>query len=272
MLDFVQRGVTNAEIAQFGEQGFFTSSLLAGHSLGAVQDAVDRLWNEAGKRFDADQSWLANALINGVHKDSAVIRDLLYRNPLVDVMTRIIGPNVKAASNQLAFKHPTEKARVEKGDGQIFDWHQDNGYGPLTPENNVTVWVALDDVTLESGCLWIIPGSHRDGLVAHSASRESERIARVKNAERAIPVPLAAGACVVFHGSLLHMSKGNHSGRIRRAYFCRYADANAIEIKTGKPRVGKLLRGVSRFREVTECSELVCHPDASELQHLIHGR
>jgi Phytanoyl-CoA dioxygenase (PhyH) len=262
MIEFIQHRISEAEIVRFREEGFFTSPLLADSSLAAVQGEVDRLWSEAGKRFDADQSWLANALINGVHKDSAVIRDALYGNPLVDVMTRLIGLNVKAASNQLAFKQP--------GDTRAFDWHQDNGYGPLTPEDNVTVWLALDDVTLENGCLWVIPGSHKDGLIEHGAARESERIAQVKDVDRAVAVPMRAGEALVFHGSLLHMSKGNHTDRIRRAYFCRYADADAIEIKTGLPRIGKLLRGASQFREVTECSELVCHPAASELQDQIH--
>lgn len=266
MLDFIRREVSHAEIAQFGEQGCFTYQLPAGPWLRAVQDEANRLWAEAGKRFRPDQSWLANALINGVHRDSAVIRDALYRNPLVDVMTQLIGPNVKAASNQLAFKHP-----IEGGDERVFDWHQDNGYGPLAPEDNVTVWPALDDTTLENGCLWVIPGSHQDGLTEHGAARESERIARVKNADQAVAVPMHAGEALVFHGSLLHMSRGNHTGSIRRAYFCRYADADTIEVRAGLPGIGQLLRGVSRFREVTECSELVCHPAASGLQEKIHS-
>ncbi|MGH9843670.1 MAG: hypothetical protein ACREEM_33455, partial [Blastocatellia bacterium] len=83
MLRFTERQVGDAEIAQFHEQGFFTYELLAGASLKAAQDEADRLWAGAGKCFDENQSWLANALINGVHKDSAVIREAFYRNPLV---------------------------------------------------------------------------------------------------------------------------------------------------------------------------------------------
>ena len=188
MLEFIRREVSHPEIAQFGEQGFFTYQLLAGSWLRAVQHEADRLWAEAGKRFSPGQSWLANALINGVHRDSAAIRDVLYRDPLVDVMTRLIGPNVKAASNQLAFKHP-----IAGGDGRVFDWHQDNAYGPLLPEDNLAVWLALDNMSLENGCLWVIPGSHQDGLTEHGAARESERIARAKNADRAVAVPVRSG-------------------------------------------------------------------------------
>jgi hypothetical protein len=82
---------------------------------------------------------------------------------------------------------------------------------------------------------------------------------------------MRAGECAIVHGSLLHMSKGNVTDRMRRAYFFRYADADAIEVLTGRPRIGRLLRGESRFREVTECSELVCQPDATE-KHGLPGR
>lgn len=256
MLRFSDSEIGDGKIAGFREQGFFTCELLAGESLAAVRAEVDRLWSSANKHYDPGQSWLKNSLINGVHKESAVMREVLYRNPLIDVMTRLIGPNIKAASNQLAFKQP--------GDARAFDWHQDNGYGTLAPELNVTCWLALDDVTEENGCLWVIPGSHKRGLIGHDAERESERVARIEDAERAAPVLMRAGECLVFHGSLLHMSKGNHANKIRRAYFFRYADADAVEVKTGQPRIGKLLRGTSKFSEVSECPETVCHPAANE--------
>lgn len=256
MLQFIQREVSEAEIEQFRAQGFFTYQLLAGESLRVVQDEADRLWSLANKQYDAGESWNANAIINGVHKDSAVMRELMYRNPLVDAMTQLIGPNVKAASNQLVFKHA--------GDANAYHWHQDNGFGPLAPENNVTCWIALDDTHEQNGCLWLIPGSHTRGILEHAASRGRERIAQGVDEAQAVAVPMRAGAGVVFHGSLLHTSKGNHTDRLRRACFFRYADADAIEVKTGRPRIGKLLRGQSRFREVTECSELVCQPDATE--------
>jgi hypothetical protein len=123
MLEFVNHKPTEAEIAHYNEHGFALCPLLAGAPLKAVQTEADRLWALANKQYDAAQSWNANAIINGVHKDSVVMRELIYRSPLVDLMTRLIGPNVKAASNQLVFKHA--------GDNNPYHWHQDNGFGPL---------------------------------------------------------------------------------------------------------------------------------------------
>jgi Phytanoyl-CoA dioxygenase (PhyH) len=256
MLQFIHRPLIEAEIDRFRDQGFLIRPLLDGGSLIDIQAEADRLWALANRRYDENESWNANAIVNGVHKDSPLMRELMYFNPLVDDMTRLIGPNVKAASNQLVFKHP--------GDLNAYHWHQDNGFGPLDPENNVTCWVALDATDERNGCLWVIPGSHRDGVVEHRESRGRERIALGVDEHRATPVRLKAGECVVFHGNLLHMSKGNNGDQMRRAYFFRYADADAIEVKTSRPRIGMLLRGTSRFREVRECSELVCQPDATE--------
>ena len=256
MLEFTTHQPFEVEIAPYKEQGFALCPLLAGASLEAVQREAGRLWALANKRYDAGQSWNANAIINGVHKDSAVMRELMYHSPLVDLMTRLIGPNVKAASNQLVFK--------QAGDNNSYHWHQDNGFGPLDPQDNVTCWIALDDTHERNGCLWVLPGSHHGGRVEHVASRGRERIARVADESGARPLPMRAGECVIFHGNLLHTSKGNDTDRVRRAYFFRYADADAIEVLTGRPRIGKLLRGASRFREVTECPETVCQPDATE--------
>jgi hypothetical protein len=256
MLEFNPLTIAEEDFAQYEAQGFLLFPLLAGASLQLVQHEADRLWALANKQYDAAQSWNANAIINGVHKDSAVMREVMYRNPLVDAMTHLIGPNVKAASNQLVFKHA--------GDNNPYHWHQDNGFGPLDPDNNVTCWIALDDTHEYNGCLWVLPGSHQQGVLEHTASRGRERIAAIADESAAIPLPMKAGECVVFHGNLLHTSKGNTTDKLRRAYFFRYADADAIEVLTGRPRIGKLLRGESRFAEVRNCSELVCQPEATE--------
>ena len=72
---------------------------------------------------------------------SPLIRDIHYRSPLVDAMTHMIGPNIKAASDQLTFKQP--------GDDSPLQWHQDNGYGTLKPDNSISCWLALGDEPLD---------------------------------------------------------------------------------------------------------------------------
>jgi ectoine hydroxylase-related dioxygenase (phytanoyl-CoA dioxygenase family) len=174
-----------------------------------------------------------------------VIRRYYFDGPLVDLAEGLIGPNIKGAATQLSFKM--------RGNTQRVPWHQDNGYGQLDPPNSITTLTALEDSDEENGCLWIVPGSHREGLLATYAHGEGDRDIDVRpDVSRAIPVPLRAGEALMIHSLMLHSSQGNRSPhRDRRLLFMRYADADAIEVyRAGRPRLGKLLRGVTRFPEV----------------------
>lgn len=258
MLKFNYRQLTELEVEQYHEQGYFLyGSVVEPEEVSILQAEANRLWDASRKDFDSEASWNQNALLNGVHKESELMREIMYRSPLVDVMTQVISPNIKAASNQLVFKHA--------GDHRPYDWHQDNGFGPLEPDTTISCWMALDDIHEQNGCLWIIPESHKNGRLEHRAERNRERIAVVENEEIAVPVLLKPGECIFFHGDLLHKSKGNSTDKVRRAFFFRYADADSIETLTGNPRIGKLLRGVSKFPEVTNCSELVCQPSKNDV-------
>lgn len=261
MLNFIDRKLSPREVAQYEERGYLNfGQVVAQESLDRLQAEADRIWVSINRGYQKEASWNQNALVNGVHKESAELRDVLYRSALPDAMTQLIGPNVKLASNQLVFKQP--------GDDRPYSWHQDNGFGPLEPANNVTCWMALDDTNERNGCLWVLAGSHGGGRLDHKQERGRERIALIEDESSAIPVLMKAGECLLFHGNLLHMSKGNETEKIRRAFFFRYADADAIEVLTGAPRIGKLLRGKSKFSEVSECSELVCQPAKNDVPDL----
>ena len=168
----------------------------------------------------------------------------------MDVAEQIIGPNLKAATSQLTFK--------TGGNRMVFPWHQDNGYGELEPYNALSCLTALDDIDLENGCLWVIPGSNRTGQQAPCQREESGRWqARDgscwpgRTSPKAVPVPMRAGEALVMSCWTLHKSGPNRSGRDRRILFFRYADADAVEVyNQRRPRLGRLLRGRTRFDEV----------------------
>ena len=145
-----------------------------------------------------------------------------------------------------------------------FGWHQDNGYGELDPANAISTLTAFDDTDEENGCLWVIPGSHKQGqidvsgrLTVESKAAGDDVSLEVPDEDQAIPVKLKAGDAVIFHCHLLHCSKGNYSAtRDRRILFLRYADADALEVYNQRhPRLGPLLRGETKFSEVAafEC-------------------
>ena len=246
------RRLSNDEIQHYQEQGFVVlPRLLEEPLLSLLLDECMSAWHQEKAAFDKEATWLQNALLPNIHHRSELVRKYYFTGPLVDVAEALIGPNIKGATSQLTFKM--------RGNTQAFGWHQDNGYGQLDPANAISALTALDDTDERNGCLWIIPGSHQQGQIdvtdhfsAASKTAGAELNLDIPDADQAIPVPLQAGDAAIFHGHLLHRSEGNRSAtRNRRILFLRYADADAVEIYNGgSPRLGPLLRGVTRFPEV----------------------
>ncbi len=155
---------------------------------------------------------------NQVANYSAIVRDIFLRGPQVPVLGQILGDLVVGNFTQFVTKLPdSDLARAE------FPWHQDSGYGNKNNPLHVTIWCALDKVDESNGCVWIIPGSHRQGLIPHVASGKSWHVT-VKTDEEGVPVRLNAGEAVAFSGFTLHRSLTNDSDRPRRAFFMEYSD------------------------------------------------
>src|SRR5690242_5717435 len=126
MLEFIDRKLSPPEVAEYEECGYLNfGQIVAAEALERLRAEADRIWASINRGYEREASWNQNALVNCVHKESAELRDVLYRSALPDVMVQLIRPNVKLASNQLVFKQP--------GDDRPYSWHQDNGFGPLDP-------------------------------------------------------------------------------------------------------------------------------------------
>jgi phytanoyl-CoA hydroxylase len=108
--------------------------------------------------------------------------------------------------------------------------HQDNSYFKVTPNSTgVTCWMAIDDATLENGCMHYMPGTHKLGLVNHKAIKDTPHL--VPDVDFKLPdevaVPIPAGACIFHHLLCMHSSKANKSPNPRRAWALHYANRSA---------------------------------------------
>ena len=111
--------------------------------------------------------------------------------------------------------------------------HQDGYYFMLDPNEAVTMWLALDDVDEENGCVRYLPGSHKRGIRAHSRTTTigfSQGISDYGDEDHAAEVAMHAkpGDLLVHHCLTVHRANGNISAaRSRKAlgmvYFSRYA-------------------------------------------------
>jgi phytanoyl-CoA hydroxylase len=127
------------------------------------------------------------------------------------------------------------------GVGRATPAHQDGYYFLLSPCEAVTLWLALDDVDEENGCVRYLPGSHRRGLREHQRTQVlgfSQGIADYPTAEDRrceIPVPAQAGDLLIHHALTVHRADANRSKtRSRRALGWVYFSASAIEDSDGQ--------------------------------------
>lgn len=133
--------------------------------------------------------------------------------------------------------------------GGVVVPHQDACFLHTTPDDTcLGLWVALEDATLQNGCLWVIPGSQAAGVNARfvlTPERTTRWAGDVKpsypslgeneaNARAAgyVPLEARAGMCVMLHGASVHASALNTSSRSRHAYSVHYVSADAAWEKT----------------------------------------
>jgi ectoine hydroxylase-related dioxygenase (phytanoyl-CoA dioxygenase family) len=181
---------------------------------------------------DAVRALPTEALLRSVlcvhfpHKLSPAVLALGGRADVVEPLTQVIGPNVKMVQSMFFVKS-------EGKPGQA--WHQDENFIPTRDRSLAAIWIAVDDATVENGCLWVLPGSHRRGVLYPDRDTDDERFdCSVESYDfpytddDAIPVELPAGSAVLFDGHLLHRSlpnTGQHG--MRRALVFHYMSAES---------------------------------------------
>lgn len=246
---FNYRKLSDGELKSYQDNGYLIiKGIIKPEGVKQMQQECMVAWNKEKESFDPNKSWLQNSLLVNIHHQASTVRDYYFEGPLVDIASQIIGPNVKGATSQLTFKM--------KGNTKPFGWHQDNGYGELEPYNAITTLTALDDTDRGNGCLWLIPGSHKQGQIrvqqdVDQKKSQSEIIVEADD-KLAVPMEMKAGDTLLFNCWMLHKSDGNYSNdRDRRILFLRYADADAVEVyNERKPRLGRLVKGKTKFEEV----------------------
>ncbi|HTO51393.1 MAG TPA: phytanoyl-CoA dioxygenase family protein [Burkholderiales bacterium] len=138
----------------------------------------------------------------------------------LDVVESLIGPDIVLWASTVFCKPPREGLEVP--------WHQDGQYWPIRPRATVTMWIALDDATVENGCMRVIPGTHRMGDFDHEVSdREDLVLNNVLNDPRldlstARNVELEAGQFSLHDIGIVHGSQPNRSKKRRAGFAIRY--------------------------------------------------
>ena len=181
------------------------------------------------------------------HKISELMLGYLGHPQIADLLTQVIGPNVKCMQSMLFIKATGKPGQA---------WHQDEHFIPTRDRTLTGAWIALDDATVENGCLWIIPGSHKRGVLWPQHDHEDTRFDCAGETygfpytdEDSIPVEVKAGSLVFFNGYLLHRSFPNRAqSGYRRVLVNHYMSAESLLPWRG-PKEGQHM-AIADYRDI----------------------
>lgn len=229
---------------QFERHGFLKlGKLLDEHELAELQERVDQIMlgravvpydrmlmqldSATGKYSDAGEqtrgfkgATLEYRKIQDLEYDSVFLK-YLQRPIFRDICARLLGAEASVSVFRAMFMNKPA------GRGTWLPWHQDR-WNYLDRDPPITVWTALDPATVENGCVQVIPGSHRLGIINpahHSAFLTDEQTAQHVSPDKIVFLELQPGEVVLLYNWLLHASDVNRSTTSRRAFSVCYMDA-----------------------------------------------
>ena len=231
-------GLHIAQQKQWDDDGFFIVPGFAGPEVGqAMLERVVEISREAsgevvhdGFIVTAEQN-LAGGVDAGadaeqrvskifrLHRDGP-FREFIESREILDIGRSLLAPRIDCFLSQFILKNPAAWGQP---------WHQDSFYFHFDRAPQVGLWLAVTEATLENGCLWVLPGSHREPIHKHVPDRRpNANVGYVEivdcdfSEER--PVTMAPGDLLVFHSHLMHRSRDNLSDGLRAAMVYHMAE------------------------------------------------
>ncbi|XP_014445445.1 phytanoyl-CoA dioxygenase domain-containing protein 1 isoform X7 [Tupaia chinensis] len=162
-----------------------------------------------------------------LHAHDAVFRRVTH-SPKVQALARSLGlQRPVVVQSMYIFKQPHIGGEVSP--------HQDASFLYTEPLGRVLgMWIALEDATLENGCLWFIPGSHTSGVSRRMVRAPAGSVPGtsflgsepVRDNSLFVPTPVQRGALVLIHGEVVHKSECNLSDCSRHVYTFHLMEAS----------------------------------------------
>jgi len=170
---------------------------------------------------------------------------LASHEKVLDAVESLIGPEILIDGNLVFYKPPH--------DAGYASWHQDSVYSGwhLTP--SVSAWIALTVSEPANGCMRVVPGSHKQGVLEHDnvhdpnmLNRRGERLRMDVDESQALDVVLKPGEMSLHHTNIVHGSNPNTSDGPRIGFIVRFVTNRSTNRD----------REVMRVRGSADCSHL----------------
>jgi hypothetical protein len=221
-----QYALTQSQVEFFHENGYVGGiRALSDHQVDALLDELAGLTDPSHPghdlfyEFHSNESHdPANVLFHalGAWRITPGFHDILWNPAFLVPAAQLLGGAVRFWHDQLFCK--------PAGHGGVVAWHQDYSYWTrTTPMAHLTCWIALDDSTVDNGCLYYVPGSHRwnllpvTGLTGNMDEIRSVLTDEQKAQFRPVAFEAKRGYCSFHHPLMVHGSYANRTSRQRRA-------------------------------------------------------
>ncbi len=189
--------------------------------------------------------------IDKVHTVLTSAWDLCTRPAVLDLVEEMIGPDILLYNSTYIIKEPNTAGKI--------NWHQDLTYWGLSdPDAQVSMWLALAPATAESGCMRMVPGSHRHGQLEHATgSGDGNLLLKGQYIPDADDLEVDAEVCSLVpgqasfhHGWTVHASAPNVSSDRRIGLNVQYVAPHTFVGASGEPGASGTaiaVRGSDRF-------------------------
>ncbi len=222
--------LTADHIAFFHREGYLAlDAIVSRDEIEKLCGIYDRLFAERAGRETGDQFDLAGTdedgktealpqILSPSKYAPELLESTLYTNALV-VARQLLG-DAAMSQGEHAILKPAHY-------GAPTPWHQDEAYWEASLDYNaISIWVPLQDATLENGCMHFIPGSHSMEVQPHHSIGNDPRVHGLEidelDATTAVACPIPAGGATIHGPRTLHYAGPNRSDTPRRAYILMY--------------------------------------------------
>jgi len=271
----VTRRLSSEQVRAYHEAGFVVvEDVITGKLLAELRAICDdylersRHLSKSDDTFDLEPTHTAGdpqlRRIRSPIRHEEIFRKVALEGAIPAIVAELIGPNVK-------FHHGKINIKIARA-GSEAKWHQDFAFMPHTNAESVAVLLAIDDSTLENGCIWMVPGSHRGPVYSHF-DQSGQFVGTVTDpaAEpeyaKAVAVPARAGSMSVHHSIMLHSSQPNFSERSRRLYINQYVAADSFAFSPNSSATeydGYIVAGEASKVARVEARTILMPPDFSK--------
>jgi len=218
--------LTESQVAQYHEEGYLSPIDLMSESEAA--ELLSQL--EEAERLHPEHINAENR--NNPHLVFKFLDELAFNEIILDAVGDIIGSDFSLWGSVLFIKEPSSK--------HFVSWHQDATYMGMTSNNFVTPWIALSPSNKQTGCMSMIPGSHRNSIVEHDDTFGKDNILTrgqvVKDVDesKAVDLIMRPGQMSLHHGEIVHGSQPNQSNQRRVGFALQSYMSNDIEQHIGE--------------------------------------